>query len=80
MARHHFSASASRQHEVVELRFVSRSDQRRCLAFPCDATGRVDLDALNERERNNYLFARAVMGRDFAFPVVVDRQAAKDCE
>jgi hypothetical protein len=76
MARHHFSATASRQHEVVELRFVSRSDQRRCLAFPCDATGRVDLDALNERERNNYLYARAVMGRDFAFPVVAVRGMA----
>jgi hypothetical protein len=76
MARHHSSPKASCQHELVELRFVSSSDQRRCLAFPCDATGRVDLDALNERERNNYLFARAVMGRDFAFPVVAVRGMA----
>ena len=76
MAHHHVLATASRQHPLSELRFVSRSDQRRCLAFPCDATGRVDLDALNERERNNYLFARAVMGRDFAFPVVAARGMA----
>ena len=76
MTRHHFCATPSRQHELVELRFVSRSNQRRSLAFPCDASGRVDLDALNEHERNNYLFARAVMGRDFAFPVVAVRGMA----
>jgi hypothetical protein len=78
MAQQHFSATATRQHPLSELRFVSRSDQRRCLAFPCDAAGRVDLDALNERERNNYLYARAVMGRDFAYPVVAVRRMASN--
>jgi len=78
MAHQHFCATASRQHPVSELRFVSRSDQRRYLAFPCDAAGRVDLDALNERERNDYLFARAVMGRDFAYPVVAARRTASN--
>ena len=54
----------------VELRFVHRRNERESLAFPCDAQGRVDLDALDERRRNQYLFARALMGRDYAFPVL----------
>jgi hypothetical protein len=54
----------------VELRFVHRRSDRESLAFPCDAAGRVDLDALDERRRNEYLFARALMGRDYAFPVM----------
>ena len=73
MSRHHLVPTAAYRPEGVELRFMSRSGQRRSLAFPCDAAGRVDIDALNERERNNYLFARAVMGRDYAFPVVAVR-------
>jgi hypothetical protein len=54
----------------IELRFVHRRNERKSLAFPCDAAGRVDLDALDERKRNEYLFARALMGRDYAFPVM----------
>ncbi|NRF71161.1 hypothetical protein HLB44_29610 [Aquincola sp. S2] len=54
----------------VELRFVHRRNDRKSLAFPCDSAGRVDLDALDERSRNDYLFARALMGRDYAFPVM----------
>jgi hypothetical protein len=54
----------------LELRFVHRGDDRKSLAFPCDAAGRVDLDTLDERGRNQYLFARALMGRDYAFPVM----------
>lgn len=56
-----------------ELRFTSLFNEGRGLSFPCDAGGRVDLDALSEQARNNYLFARAVIGRDYAFPAV--RQA-----
>lgn len=37
-------------------------------AFPCDGQGHVDLDALSERDRNNYLYARAMVGREVAFP------------
>lgn len=51
-----------------ELRFQSLFDEGRGLAFPCDATGRVDLDALSERARNNYLGARALVGREFSMP------------
>ena len=53
-----------------ELRFVHRRHRDRSLAFPCNAAGQVDLNALDERSRNLYLFARALMGRDYAFPVV----------
>ena len=53
-----------------ELRFLPITESVQCLAFPCDAAGRVDLDALGDRERNAYLFARALMGRDYAYTVV----------
>ncbi|RVT83113.1 hypothetical protein [Inhella crocodyli] len=43
------------------------------VSVPCDAQGRVSLDALSERELANYLFARAVVGRDLCAPEVVAR-------
>lgn len=52
------------------LRFESLFDCGRALAFECDAGGRVDLDALSERAKLNYLYARAVIGRDFSMPRV----------
>lgn len=53
-----------------ELRFRSLFNAGRGLAFPCDAQGHVDLDSLSESARENYLFARAVVGRDYATPQV----------
>jgi hypothetical protein len=53
------------------LRFESLSQPGRTLDFPCDRSGRVDLDALGEIARSNYLFARAVVGRGVSAPVVV---------
>ena len=53
-----------------ELRFRSLFNPGRALAFPCDARGEVELDSLSERARNNYFYARAVVGRDFAAPAV----------
>lgn len=53
-----------------ELRFESLTNAGRGFTFPCDASGRVDMDALTERGRNSYLGARALVGRDFAYPVV----------
>lgn len=53
-----------------ELRFRSLFNEGRGLAFPCDANGRVDMDALTERARHNYLYARTVIGREFASPAV----------
>ena len=53
-----------------ELRFSSLFDEGRGLSFPCDAEGRVDLDALSERARLNYLYARTVIGREFSMPAL----------
>lgn len=52
------------------LRFRSLFNAGRVLAFPCDAGGRVDLDALGDNARTNYLFARACVGREYHPPVV----------
>lgn len=54
-----------------QLRFRSLFNEGRALAFPCDAAGHVDMDALSERARDNYLYARTVIGREFATPAVV---------
>lgn len=53
-----------------ELRFQSLFDEGRGLAFPCDATGQVDIDALSERARSNYFSARTLIGRDFSMPTL----------
>jgi hypothetical protein len=55
---------------AYELRFRSLIQIGRALAFPCDREGHVDLDHFSERARNNYLFARAMMGREYAWPEV----------
>jgi hypothetical protein len=51
-----------------EVRFMSLFLAGRGLAFPCDALGHVDMDTLSERARINYLFARAMVGRENAAP------------
>ena len=53
-----------------KLRFRSLFDPGRAFVFPCDAAGHVDMDALSERARANYLYARAVIGREFTVPDV----------
>jgi len=53
-----------------ELRFRSLFDEGRGYAFPCDSGGRVDMDSLSDRARNNYFYARTVVGREFATPAV----------
>jgi hypothetical protein len=53
-----------------ELRYASLFTMGRGLSFPCDGQGRVDLDALTECARENYLYARAVVGKEFAMPSV----------
>jgi hypothetical protein len=54
-----------------EVRFPSLNDAGQALAFPCDAQGRVDMDALSERSVADYLFARATVGHDYDRPLVV---------
>lgn len=58
-------------HPSHQLHFASLLHPGRALSFPCDSHGKVQLDELSERARNNYLFARATVGRDYGFPEVV---------
>lgn len=57
-----------------ELRFQPLAGAGSGYAFPCDAHGRVDLDRLSERARNDYLFARGMVGWAVDAPAV---QASK---
>ena len=56
-----------------EVRFESIFDAGRAMSFPCDPQGHVDLDSLPARARNNYLFARAMVGKDYLPPAVRGR-------
>lgn len=53
------------------LRFESLFNPGRGLVFPCDERGQVELDSLSERSRQNYFYARAVVGREYATPAVI---------
>jgi hypothetical protein len=53
-----------------ELCFRSLFNNGRGYAFPCDAAGHVDIDALSFKARQNYFFARTVIGRELSTPAV----------
>ncbi len=53
-----------------EIRYQSLFHEGRALSFPCDAEGHVPLDSLSESALENYLYARAVVGREFAYPSI----------
>jgi len=61
---------AQRAHTAYQLRFDSLFHPGRGVVVPCDASGQVDLDALPERLRSAYFGARAMVGREYACPVV----------
>jgi len=63
-------AKPTRQSPRFLLRFQSLFHTGRALMFPCDASGRVPMDELSARAKENYLFARAVVGHEYATPVV----------
>lgn len=52
------------------LRFHALFESGQGYAFPCDDSGHVDLDDLSESARNNYFYARAMVGRELAAPAV----------
>ena len=56
---------------AYELRFQSLFHEGRGYAFPCDEAGHVDIDALSERARLSYFYARTVIGREVAMPAVL---------
>ncbi|WP_372526742.1 hypothetical protein [Piscinibacter sp.] len=53
-----------------ELLFQSLFAEGRGYAFPCDAAGHVNLDALSDTARYNYLYAQTVVGRELSIPAV----------
>lgn len=55
---------------TFELCFHSLLDTQRALSFPCDAAGRVDMDTLSDKARDDYLYARTVVGRVFRPPAI----------
>lgn len=55
---------------AYQLCFRSLFQEGRGYAFPCDASGQVDLDNLSERARNNYFYARAMIGKELSLPAV----------
>ena len=56
---------------AFELRFEPLFQPGRALAFPCDGEGHVDLERCSRDERTSYLFARAMVGREYKAPRVV---------
>jgi hypothetical protein len=62
--------SSTKSVSGFEIRFQSLFREGRALAFPCDGEGRVNLDAVSERARNNYFFACSAIGLEYAMPVV----------
>jgi hypothetical protein len=59
---------------AYQLCFRSLFHSGRGYAFPCDPRGEVDLDHLSERARNNYFYARAMVGRELSPPAVETSQ------
>lgn len=57
--------------ENHQLCFLALEDGHEGYAFPCDPAGHVELDRLTERQRVDYLYARAVVGREVAPPSVI---------
>ncbi|SFM34853.1 hypothetical protein [Variovorax sp. OV329] len=64
------ASNSSAAPSTFELRFPSLRSTGRALSFPCDASGSVQMDKLSTRALNNYLLARALMGRDYGWPSV----------
>jgi len=55
-----------------ELRFLNLFSRHCGYAFPCDAEGHVQMDALSERGRSCYFYARALVGNELSAPTVAE--------
>jgi hypothetical protein len=64
------NSSEASSRDRFQLCFRSLFQSGRGFAFPCDPSGKVEIDGLSERARTNYFFARAMVGRDLAAPLV----------
>jgi hypothetical protein len=67
------NTASMRCESEFEVRFRSLLQRGLELIVPCDPEGHVDLDVLSEHARTNYLFARAMVGREYARPAVCRR-------
>jgi hypothetical protein len=56
---------------AYQLRYPCFCDPDRALAFPCNAQGCVEMDALSAPALEDYLYARVVVGREYGNPAVV---------
>jgi hypothetical protein len=54
-----------REPQGFMLHFEPLVEGENAIAVPCDGTGRVDLDVLEEAERNAYFYARAAGAQRF---------------
>jgi hypothetical protein len=63
-------SSSSSSASNYQLCFKSLFETGRGFAFPCDPRGEVDLDRMSEKARNNYFYARAMIGRELTYPAV----------
>jgi hypothetical protein len=61
---------------IFELRFESLFKAGSGYSFRCDAQGKVELDQMSHRCRTNYLYARAMVGHEFAMPLVIPTDGA----
>ena len=62
------NVSLSLPSSCFELRFESLFRPGCALAFPCDSEGHVDDEHLGANIRHSYLFARAMVGREYKWP------------
>lgn len=62
---------------AYEIRYQPLAEDLSALSFPCDMQGHVDLDELSPLVVENYLFARAMVGRGYALPAVVPHAQSK---
>jgi hypothetical protein len=56
--------------QVYEMRFQALTKNGKSLSFPCNAHGQVPMDELSAKLLMSYLFARAVVGCQYAAPLV----------
>jgi hypothetical protein len=61
------SPSSSCEHQLL---YASLFDPGRGVSIPCDAHGKVHMDDLSEHLKNAYLGARALVGREYALPIM----------
>jgi hypothetical protein len=72
----HPTTDHNRRASGFELRFRSIPKPGSGYAFPCDASGSVDLDTLSETGRSHYFFARTLVGSEFYMPKVIATAAS----